>query len=223
MALDLSGVQDLTDKQKAAIIEAHDADTAGLKKSRDDILGESKAAKAKAEAAAKEKEKAEVAAADKAITDAKDLESVRTALAAKESLVASLEEKAKTREKEFTLEREAGILTQSVQDLVTQNVNVKDPAAKMFMTAKFKEGLEIRDGKTQPKDAAQTLDTYTKAIVDDKAHASYIVGGNGSGGGASGNQSNSRAGAKSITREQFDTLNPLAKSEHFKSGGVITD
>lgn len=223
MALDLTGIEGLTDAQKKAIISAHTEELAGLKKSRDDLLGESKAAKAKAEAAERKREEAEVAAAEKAIKDAKDVESIRTALAAKESLVASLEERAKEREKEFTLERESAILTQSVMDLVGKHVKQTDPAAKMFMTAQFQSGLEVRDGKVVPKDAAQDLDAYTKAIVGNKDYAPYVIGGQGSGGGAPGNQSNSGAGTKSITRSQFEEMDPIAQAEHFRSKGVISD
>lgn len=227
--MDLSTIADLTDDQKtgllaliqagtdetavthkAAIAAAIKVETEGLKSKNTELLAEKKAVQEKSATAQKEREEAEMAGKDKAIKDAKDFESLQAAMADKDKLLAERDvslaeavEKEADLIKGFAIERDSATLIQTVKDLSSKFVVRGNPAADMYMSKTYMDGLEVRDGGVFPKDKAITYDQFVKNINDAKENASYIVGTGGSGSGATGNQGNGGAGTNA-----FDKLSP---------------
>ena len=79
----------------------------------------------------------------------------------------------------------------------------------------------VVDAKGQP--SAFTLEDLKKEFVGNKAFAPLIVGTKASGGGAGGAGGGGAAGGKSITRADFEALNPQQRVEAMKAGTTVTD
>lgn len=210
--IDFSNMEGITDAQKTAIL----AQVKGLKDKNDTLIQDQKATKLKSE----KLEKEALIAADKAVDSAKTMEEVKTARDNFKTLAAAQEAKVKQQKEEFQVERDKNLLGSTVKDLLASKV-IKDPAAQMYMQNRLQGNLEVQDGKVIPKDKSLTMEQYQTNVLQDKAHSAYVVASQGSGGGATGNNGNGQAGAKSITREQHDTMAPLAVAQHIRDGGTV--
>jgi hypothetical protein len=102
----------------------------------------------------------------------------------------------------------------------------------------FGDRFKVENGKLVPMDAAgNPIFSATKhgehadfeeaisVMVNAYPHKDMILKGSGAtGGGASGSGSGAGAGGKkTLTRAQFDGLDPTAKASHVSAGGVVTD
>ena len=247
--MDISGIEGLTEAQtisimglfktssdeaavshKEAISAAVKVETEGLKKKNSELLAEKKAVQDKNTQAQKEREESDMAAKDKAVKDATTFEEVTKALAERDKLIQNqnvsivkAKQDAEEVQKNFTIERNNATLSQAVKDLSSKFVVRDNPAANMYMSTLYKDGLEVRDGGVFPKDKTVTYDQFVSNINDAKENASYIVGTGGSGGGAPGNQSNGRAETNTMSAEKFNQLDPLQKHEFIVGGGKPVD
>lgn len=222
MALDFTGLE-VSEEVQSKLNAQYDKDVGGVSAKNAELLGKIKTSKDQAAQAEKDRDDAKLAASEAAMTMAKDNEAWIKARDENAALIQSLKEKNAQQEKDFAIERDGVTLSQEISGLVGKHVVPNNPAAAFYMESKYREGLEVRDGRVQPKDVSKDLKQYVQELNDDKGHATYIVGGAGSGGNAPGNQGNSNAGAKEITRAQHDSMSPQSLADHFKSGGTIAN
>ena len=69
-----------------------------------------------------------------------------------------------------------------------------------------------------------TFDEACEILVQGYAHKDAILKAtNGSGGGTPSNGGGGGGGKKSVSRAQFDALDPKARADHFANGGTVTD
>lgn len=68
-----------------------------------------------------------------------------------------------------------------------------------------------------------SIDDLKKEFANSARYSSLIAGNKSSGGGASGGVNSSGATAQTITRAEFNALNPVSRMKHIKSGGKVTD
>lgn len=90
--------------------------------------------------------------------------------------------------------------------------------------------MEVKDGQAVTvvtdaagKPSALTVDELKNEFKNDAAFAPLIVGSNATGGGANGGNGGGAAGAKELTRSEFDALDPAGRSNFCKEGGTVTD
>lgn len=206
-----------TEEQVKQMLEEH---TSGLKAKVDELLGESKAAKAKAREAA---EKA-----------AREAEERAKASGDIESLEKSWMEKYSTREGELTsaLSEKDSIIAN-----LTAGAAAKDVAAELALKGSERVleriiserlGVEIVDGqpKVIVKDAAGqrsalTLDDLKKELRADTALKPILQGTQGSGAGGVGQNGGAGTG-KTIAASELEKMSPQQKYSFFKDNPGVT-
>lgn len=82
------------------------------------------------------------------------------------------------------------------------------------------EGVKVLDSAGQL--TVSSLDDLANEFKTDARYSALIKGSQSSGGGATGNNGSGSAGSKVLTRAEFDKLDPTAKSEFSRKGGTIT-
>lgn len=191
-------------------------ETSGLKTKVEELLGETKAAKA-------EREKAK-AAAEEAARKSGDVQALED----------SWRTKLTTRETELT-----GVLSQReamIQQL-TAGAAAKDIAAELAvagsasvlekliaprLSAEFRDGefkITVKDAAGRP--SALTVTELKAELAKDPALQPILAGTKGSGGGAAGQGGG--ATGKTITRAAFDALGHSGRAAFFQSGGTVKD
>lgn len=198
-----------------------EAEVSGLKKKVDELLAEKKSADQKRKDA---EESARIAAEESA---------------RKNGDVAALEKS--WQEKLTRLEHERNHATEQAEQTIrslTVGRTATDIAAEIAVPGSSKVLLphitsrlstDIRDGvptvvvlDASGKPSAATLEEFKQELSNDPAFAPLIVGNRASGGGAAGAQ-NGGAGKKVITRQAFESMGHMERSEFAKSGGSVTD
>jgi len=103
-------------------------------------------------------------------------------------------------------------------------------AAVLLPHVQARLSMEIRDGVPvtvvigkDGKPSALTIDDLKSELAAEPAFAPIIAASKAAGGGASGGGNGGGAAKKTVTRSQFDSMTPSAKSEYVKSGGTITN
>lgn len=106
-----------------------------------------------------------------------------------------------------------------------------------LVQSKFGAAFKVEDGKTiaydqhgqkiysrtRPGEIAD-FDEAVETLVEQYPHRDHILKGSGaSGSGASSKGGNGGQGNKSISRSQFDALDPVGKHAHVSAGGEVTD
>jgi hypothetical protein len=106
-----------------------------------------------------------------------------------------------------------------------------------LVQARFGTAFKIEDGKTvafdqhgqkifsraRPGELAD-FDEALETLVEQYPHRDHILKGNGAnGGGAPNGGGNGGNGKKTLSRSQFDALDPAGKHAHAVSGGEVTD
>lgn len=192
-----------------------------LNAKKDELLSETKAAKA-ARREAEQKAQADAEAAAKKSGDVAALEK-------------SWQEKLAARETELNGSIEQ--LTAHVQGLtvgqtasrIASELAVPGSARVLEPHIRSRLGFDLRDGKPtvvvldkDGKPSAATVEELAKEVAADAAFAPLIIASQASGGGASGSGKGGGA-AKSVTRAAFDGMNPADRMAHVKAGGAITD
>jgi len=106
-----------------------------------------------------------------------------------------------------------------------------------LVQSKFGAAFKVEDGKTiaydqhgqkiysrtRPGEIAD-FDEAIETLVEQYPHRDHILKGTGANGsGAPNNGGNGGQGKKSISRSQFDALDPQGKHAHVSAGGEVTD
>ena len=198
-------------------------DVSGLKAKLEELLGESKAAKAKAREAEEAAKKAEEERARKA----GDVEALEN----------SWKEKLTKREQELLSERES--LASQIKELtvgraatdLAAELAVQGSAKALLPHLQARLSMDLRDGKptvvvldANGKPSAATLEELKAEFVNDPAFAPLIVGSKASGSGASGAKPGGGAAKKfdeytgaelSAIRKSDPALYERLKTEHY--------
>lgn len=198
-------------------------DVSGLKAKLEELLGESKAAKAKAREAEEAAKKAEEERARKA----GDVEALEN----------SWKEKLTKREQELLSERES--LASQIKELtvgraatdLAAELAVQGSAKALLPHLQARLSMDIRDGKptvvvldANGKPSAATLEELKAEFVNDPAFAPLIVGSKASGSGASGAKPGGGAAKKfdeytgaelSAIRKSDPAMYERLKTEHY--------
>lgn len=192
-------------------------DTTGLKAQRDALLNEKKEAQRKT----KEAEEAAKAAAEEAARKSGDVA----------ALEKSWQEKLATTESNYKSQADA--LTKQIHGLtvgqtatklaaelaISGSADVLLPHIQNRLTVEIKDGVpSVRVLDLQGKPTAMTVDELKQEFISNKAFAPLIAASKATGGGAS---SGGGGAAKTMTRKQFDSMNPNDKMEFVKSGGKL--
>lgn len=168
----------------------------------------------------------------KKLVDAGEIDTVRTEIS--KAFQAQLDEvgtKAATFEKQLYEEKIGGAFSRS------KYIGEKLAIPADLVQSRFGSAFKIEDGKTvaydnhgnkifsraRPGEIAD-FDEAIETLVEQYPHRDHILKGTGaSGSGASNNGGNGGQGNKSISRSQFDALDPVGKHAHVSAGGEVTD
>jgi len=96
-----------------------------------------------------------------------------------------------------------------LSDYVAQRLKVTD------------EGVKVLDSNGQL--TVSTVEDLKNEFQGNARFASLLKGNQSSGGGAAGGEQSGGAANKVISRAEFDKMDSFAKVKHFKDGGKITD
>ena len=214
MSIDLND-KEVKDAIAAAVADAVEEATGGLKSKNQELLGKLKKAQAggvidPAEHDALERErdqlKADLNAAGRATTKAtKDLDAANLRAEQAEGFTSKLLV-------------DNGLNEALVKAGVTNPVHQK--AAKAMLAGQVQI---VADGDTKtPKVGDKPLADFVKTWADGDEGKHFVTAPNSNGGGAS-NGARSNPNAPSVSRSAFDGMNPAARSEHIQNKGVVTD
>ena len=206
--------QEQVDQLLAENASKFDTERASMQSKMDELLSETKAAKAK---------QREEAAAAKEIADAKSLKDGDF-----EQLLKSSQGQNETLTQELNTLR-SGIATEkegSAAMLIASQLADGDNAGLLsdYIAKRLKhtdEGMKVLDSNGQL--TVSTVEDLTSEFKGNVRFASLLKGNQSSGGGANGGENSSGATSKILTRAEFDGLDSFGKSNHFKNGGTITD
>mgnify|MGYP003519805469 FL=1 len=193
-------------------------DTTGLKAQRDALLNEKKEAQRKA----KEAEEAAKAAAEEAARKSGDVSALEKSwqekLAATESNYKNLNESLTKQIHGLTVGQTATKLAAELA--ISGSADVLLPHIQSRLTVEIKDGApSVRVLDLQGKPTAMTVDELKQEFISNKAFAPLIAASKATGGGASG--SGGGGAAKTMKRDQFETMNPVQKMDFIKSGGKL--
>lgn len=192
-------------------------DTTGLKAQRDALLNEKKEAQRKA----KEAEEAAKAAAEEAARKSGDVSALEKSwqekLAATESNYKNLNESLTKQIHGLTVGQTATKLAAELA--ISGSADVLLPHIQSRLTVEIKDGApSVRVLDLQGKPTALTVDELKQEFISNKAFAPLIAASKATGGGAS---SGGGGAAKTMTKNQFDAMNPTQKMEFMRSGGKL--
>jgi len=207
------------DALKAQLAEALKGIDA-LKAKNDELLGETKAAKA-ARREAEEKAKAE---AEELARKSGDVQALEKSWADKVAKV------------QADKDAEIGTMKSQLHDLtvnaaaikLASDLSVPGSADVLLPHIARRLAMEVQDGKpvvrvlgSDGKPSASSLDDLAKEIRGNAAFAPLIVGSQATGGGAAGSKGGGAA-KKTITRQDFEALGHAERHAFVKDGGSIT-
>lgn len=189
-----------------------EADTAGLKSKVDELLTESKAAKAKA----KEAEDAAAAAAEKAAKEGGDVEALTASYDAKIEKMGA-DHKAEIDELHGALRsttaesRATSVASELAMDGFERHIkrDILDRLRTEVVEGKVKETILDKDGKP----SAMTIDDLKAEIRSDPANKAMVRASNASGGGA---PNKGGGGAGSLKRSE---MSKAERAEYIKENG----
>lgn len=168
----------------------------------------------------------------KKLVDAGEVEKVKAeAIKAVEEKYSPILKKAEALEQSLYAEKIGGAFSRS--KLITDKFAI--PAD--LVQARFGSAFKIEDGKTvaydqtgnkiysrtRPGELAD-FEEALETLVDHYPYRDQILKGSGaSGGGAQGGGNQGAGGKKTLTRAQFDALDPVAKATAMRDGAALTD
>ncbi|MBB1614520.1 hypothetical protein A9978_18960 [Pseudomonas sp. UMC65] len=168
----------------------------------------------------------------KKLVDAGEIDKVRDEIGkAYQAKLDESETKAQTFEKQLYEEKIGGAFSRS------KYIGEKLAIPADLVQSKFGTAFKVEDGKTvaydqhgqkiysraRPGEVAD-FDEAIETLVEQYPHRDHILKGSGaSGTGAQNNGGNGGNGKKSISRSQFDALDPQGKHAHVSAGGEVTD
>jgi len=197
-------------------------DVSGLKKKLDELMDESKAAKRKAKEIeeAAERERAE------ALAKSGDVESLRKSYDEK---FGKTKTEYETQIQNYQQQLQRLTVGQTATTLAAE-LAIPGSAPVLLPHIQARLSMEIRDGQpvtvvmsADGKPSAMTIEELKTELSANPAFAPIIAASKAAGGGASGSGNGGGAAKKTVTRSQFDSMTPSAKSEYVKSGGTITN
>lgn len=168
----------------------------------------------------------------KKLVDAGEIDTVRTEISkAFQGQLDEVSAKAAGFEKQLYEEKIGGSFSRS------KYIDEKLAIPADLVQARFGTAFKIEDGKTvaydqhgnkiysraRPGEVAD-FDEAMETLVEQYPHRDHILKGTGANGsGAPNNGGNGGNGKKSISRTQFDALDPVGKHAHVSAGGDVTD
>ena len=193
-------------------------DTTGLKAQRDALLNEKKEAQRKT----KEAEEAAKTLAEESARKNGDVAALEKSwqekLAATESNYKNLNESLTKQIHGLTVGQTATKLAAELA--ISGSADVLLPHIQSRLTVEIKDGApSVRVLDLQGKPTAMTVDELKQEFISNKAFAPLIAASKATGGGASG--SGGGGAAKTMKRDQFETMNPVQKMDFIKSGGKL--
>lgn len=167
----------------------------------------------------------------KKLVDAGEIEKVRSEISkAFETKLSEADGRAKTLEGQLYAEKIGGSFSRS--KFITEKAAI--PAD--LVQARFGSAFSIEDGKVVAKDANGNklysrsspgelagFDEALEMLVEQYPYRDQILKGSGASGSGAGQGGGNGGGGKSINRKAFDALDPNARIEHIKGGGVVSD
>lgn len=193
-------------------------DTTGLKAQRDALLNEKKEAQRKA----KEAEDAVKAAAEEAARKNGDVSALEKSWQEK---LAATENNYKNQNESLTKQIHGLTVGQTAIKLASElaisgSADVLLPHIQSRLTVEIKDGVpSVRVLDLQGKPTALTVDELKQEFISNKAFAPLIAGSKAAGGGAS--TGGGGGAAKTMKRDQFESMNPSQKMDFIKSGGKL--
>lgn len=168
---------------------------------------------------------------DKKLVDAGEVEKVKAeAIKAVEEKYAPVVKKAGDLEQALYSEKIGGSFSRS--KLIADKFAI--PAD--LVQARFGTAFKIEDGKTVAYDQAGNkifsrarpgeladFDEALETLVDQYPYKDQILKGTGASGSGAGQSNQGAGGKKTITRAQFDALDPVGKQSAMKEGTTVTD
>ncbi|EXF95794.1 hypothetical protein HK44_020615 [Pseudomonas fluorescens HK44] len=168
----------------------------------------------------------------KKLVDAGEIDVVRTEISkAFQGQVDEWSTKAQAFEKQLYEEKIGGAFSRS------KYIGEKLAIPADLVQSKFGAAFKVEDGKTiaydqhgqkiysrtRPGEIAD-FDEAIETLVEQYPHRDHILKGSGAtGSGATNNGGNGGQGKKTISRTQFDALDPMGKHAHVTAGGEVTD
>ena len=215
----IAGLYDKTEGGKYRLKVEGIEDTAGLKKQRDDLLSEKKAAAQRA----KEAEESARIAAEEAARKAGDVSALEKSW--QDKYAKGIGEK----------DSELAALRGSLNKMLVDNVAVSlanelaVQGSAALLIPHIKARLEVDTSGGEPKTivigpdgkrSALTVEELKAEFAANQAFAPVLAGSKATGGGASGTGAGGGA-AKSVTRAQFEQMSAGQQMEHIRAGGKV--
>jgi len=168
---------------------------------------------------------------DKKLVDAGEVEKVKAeAIKAVEEKYAPVVKKAGDLEQALYSEKIGGSFSRS------KVIADKFAIPADLVQARFGSAFKIEEGKTVAYDQAgqkifsrarpgelADFDEALEVLVDQYPYKDQILKGTGASGGGAGQSNQGAGGKKTITRAQFDALDPVGKQSAMKEGTTVTD
>jgi rRNA maturation endonuclease Nob1 len=237
-------LEDVEEAQRALYVEDKDGggfrlavegldDGTELKRAKQHEVEARKAAEKRVkELEAKEREAAEAArkAAEEAAKKSGDIAALEKSWSEKlAQQLAETEGKYKGELESLTGDINRLLIDNVAQGLANQ-LAVPGSADVLMPHIKARLKTDIRDGKrttivvdAEGKPSAMTLADLAKEISGNKAFAPIVAGSKASGGGAAGGKGGGATDTKTISRADFEAMDPRARAAHFKAGGKVVD
>ncbi|WP_426287540.1 DUF6651 domain-containing protein [Luteibacter sp. E-22] len=168
----------------------------------------------------------------KKLVDAGEIDTVRNEISKSfEGKLAEIETRAKELEGQLYAEKIGGSFSRS------KTIAEKFAIPADLVQARFGSAFKVEDGKVvaydphgnkiysraRPGELAD-FDEAIETLVDAYPYKDQILKGSGaSGSGAGGNSGAGNGGKKSLSRAQFDALDPAGRQAHVKAGGEVTE
>lgn len=215
----IAGLYEKTEGGKYRLKVEGIEDTTGLKRQRDELLSEKKAAAQRA----KEAEEAARIAAEEAARKSGDVSALEKSWQEKYAKGIG--------EKDSELSALRGSLNKMLVDNVAvslaNELAVQGSAAILIPHIKARLDVDTSGGEPKTivlgadgKRSALTIDELKAEIAANQAFAPVLAGSKATGGGASGTGAGGGA-AKTVTRAQFEQMSAGQQMEHIRSGGKV--
>lgn len=215
----IAGLYDKTESGKFRLKVEGIEDTTGLKRQRDELLSEKKAAAQRA----KEAEESARIAAEEAARKSGDVAALEKSWQEKYSKGIG--------EKDSELSALRGSLNKMLVDNVAvslaNELAVQGSAAILIPHIKARLEVDTTGGEpktivlgTDGKRSALTVEELKAEFAANQAFAPVLAGSKATGGGASGTGAGGGA-AKTVTRAQLSAMSAAQQAEHFRAGGKV--
>jgi len=190
------------------------SDTASMQSKMDELLTETK----KAKAARREEHAASVAESERTAKEKGDFE----------QLYKSSEDRYNS-----TVEELNGLKTNIATQMKTNAAmkiaaTISDGNNADLLSEFIAKRLTFKDDSIKVVDKSgnltvSTIEDLTNEFLNDARYSSLLKGSQASGGGATGSSSNGSGAANTLSRAEFDALNAVAAHKFMSSGGQLTD